>query len=762
MEKDKRERKNKKLKIRKRYLAFLAVLLAGILGATVVSTIVDWQSTASQMNASFLIQVKDYVADFNAEIDRQYAVLDGYAAAFTRDDVANEQQLIEKLDKWVDNTEYFAVSFVYPDGTLCRNDGVEINVSDREYFERVMQGESVIQILDYSRIDKDVKVGLMVPVEIDNQIEGILIGTYDKRDFVNLFEECFSPLTTMVYVCDSEGKYIIGTGVAESILEGYKPGITRAGGFADVLEESEFYKGSKEQILQDLKDGVAGQAVYQYRDDRRHTTYVPIGINDWYVVTVLQKAQVYDEVMRLAGSSYIIMLVLMLSILIIIVYLVFREHGLVIQEVKKRREINYRFEHDDLTGLLRENPFYEKVAARLKDINPGEYCLVYMDIYKFKLIDEMFGYDVGDELLRTMASNLRQFADFHNGLSARISGDKFVLFVPYKKDVIMALNTKEYKKKRIIPVEFYIHYGIYVINHMDMPVARMVDYAQIAQKTIKGNYDNYIAFYDDKIKEKNVKEQEIITCMTQALADGEFIIHLQPQYDYKTGTVCGAEALVRWDRPGKGLISPADFIPIFETNGFIIELDENVWEQACKLQRKWLDEGKKILPISVNVSRVDLLKGSIAEKIISLIKKYDLSPDMIRVEITESAYMDNPQQLINEITKLQEYGVVVEMDDFGSGYSSLNMLKDVPLHVLKTDLRFLAAGGIGDRKERILDSVIRMAHELGMAVIAEGVETKEQADYLLDLNCDQMQGYYFSKPIPVDAYEKLLYSESDE
>ena len=166
-----------------------------------------------------------------------------------------------------------------------------------------------------------------------------------------------------------------------------------------------------------------------------------------------------------------------------------------------------------------------------------------------------------------------------------------------------------------------------------------------------------------------------------------------------------------------------------------------------------------IFPISVNVSRADLLQGSVAEKLMNLIQKYNLTPDMIRVEITESAYMDNPQQLISEINKLEECGLMVEMDDFGSGYSSLNMLKDVPIQVLKTDLKFLSATGIESRKEHILDSVIRMAHGMDMFVIAEGVETKEQADYLQSLKCDQMQGYYFSRPIPVDEFEQLVYAE---
>ena len=176
------------------------------------------------------------------------------------------------------------------------------------------------------------------------------------------------------------------------------------------------------------------------------------------------------------------------------------------------------------------------------------------------------------------------------------------------------------------------------------------------------------------------------------------------------------------------------------------------------LLRKWIDEGKEPLPISVNVSRADLLKGDVAEKLIGLLKKYDLKSELLRVEITETAYMDNPQQLIMEIDRLRDNGLLVEMDDFGSGYSSLNMLKDVSIQVLKTDLKFLAGSGIEKRKESILDGIISMAHRMGMRVIAEGVETKEQADYLLKLNCEHMQGYYFSRPVPVEEFEKMVYS----
>lgn len=425
----------------------------------------------------------------------------------------------------------------------------------------------------------------------------------------------------------------------------------------------------------------------------------------------------------------------------------------------EKEKLRHALEYDSLTGILVEKVFQEQVKKRIEDGLTGEHCLIYLDVYKFKLVNEMFGHEKGDELLTVIARELKQIADRNNGLCARIGGDKFVLFTPYRPEIINLFYIRKEQNPRVLPIEVYLHYGIYVIRRTDIPVSTMIDCAQLAQQSVKGNYDNYVSFYNDEIKKKIIREQEIINSMAKALADGEFVIYLQPQYSYKDGTIHGSEALVRWENPTKGIISPGEFIPLFERNGFIIKLDENIWEQACKLLRAWIDQGLNPLPISINVSRADLLRGSVAQKLTSLIEKYKLTSDLLRVEITESAYMDNPQQLIMEINELRNHGFMVEMDDFGSGYSSLNMLKDLPINVLKTDLKFLDATGFEDRKNQILDSVIHMAHQIGLEVVAEGVETKEQADYLMKLECEIMQGYYFARPIPVHEFEKLAYGK---
>ena len=263
-----------------------------------------------------------------------------------------------------------------------------------------------------------------------------------------------------------------------------------------------------------------------------------------------------------------------------------------------------------------------------------------------------------------------------------------------------------------------------------------------------------------------LKEQELISEMEPALAKRQFILYLQPQYDYTTNTMTGAEALVRWKHPEKGLIPPGLFIPIFENNGFICKLDLYVWEEACRLLRKWIDLGLNPVPISVNISRRDIYSQNLVDIFENLIKTYKLDPRMLRLEITESAYMDNPEQLIKVVDDLRDLGFCIEMDDFGSGYSSLNTLKDVPVDVLKLDMKFIMSATQGTDSEKskgghILSSIVRMANWLKLPVIAEGIETGIQADYLKSIGCFYMQGYYFAKPMPVDEYERLLSVTSD-
>lgn len=738
-----------KRKQRISFLLLAILLLAGI------GSVLSWSSIVDEMEHHQEEDLEYRTEVLYEELGRQFAILDGYAASFTQAQLEDHQAMLEKLERCVDNTEFSLACFIYPDGTLYRQDDQTAQVSHRRYFQMAIQGEHAIEFLTDPSLDDINRVGMAVPVILDEEISGVLLGLYDRDGFRALFQRTFADSSGYAYICDADGNLILGSDAAEDFLRESGINMERAN-LLDLLRSADVLKGSLEKTRNDLRGQQHGTVGYRLNGEKRHAAYIPLGVNDWFVVSVLYESQIYKEAIGLAGVLYGIVLLAMLAVLAIFGYLLAHERGRAERERRRSEEIRYLLEHDSLTGLLAEKAFLERVEERLAEIRPNTHCLVYLDIYKFKLINETFGYQKGDELLCAVAKELQCFADRYDGLCCRISADNFVLFLPHREEIIREFYTRKRREQRVIPLDFYLHYGIYVICDKSIPADRMVDAAKLAQKTVKGNYTDCVAYFDDRIKVHQLQEQKIITTMTEALKNEEFMVYLQPQYQYPAGTICGAEALVRWWSSERGMISPAEFIPVFETNGFISYLDEYVWEQVCRLQRAWLDGGKTIVPVSVNVSRADLLKGGIAAKLTELVRKYDLQPEMIRVEITESAYIDNPQQMIAEIYGLADSGFLVEMDDFGAGYSSLNMLKEVPFQVLKTDLKFLTASGIASRKDRILDHVIHMAHEMGMGVIAEGVETKEQADALLALNCECMQGYYFCKPIPPEEFEQML------
>lgn len=406
--------------------------------------------------------------------------------------------------------------------------------------------------------------------------------------------------------------------------------------------------------------------------------------------------------------------------------------------------------------------FSDAVSRHLKQ-NPNEsFILARWDISHFKIFNETFGMEAGDTLLRSIDERFAETAD-------RLSDRGPIFFVRWEADHFVSLwreegfNPDKLYRFTLMQLEscfsgfdFSIKYGFYKITDSSLAVATMCDRANLALRTAKQQYDTHYVWYEDSMRSRLVEEQELASSMKHALRCGEFIPYYQPQYNYDSGELIGAEALVRWNSPEKGLISPGSFIPLFEKNGFITEVDFYIWEEVSKQIRQWIDAGLQPPPISVNMSRRDLYEPNLVAKIRNIVEKYNLTPDRLHLEITESAYMDNPDQMLSVVEKLQALGFHIEMDDFGSGYSSLNTLKDVAVDMLKLDMKFVAESANNSRGGSILSSVVHMAHAINLPVIAEGVETKQQADYLKTVNCLYMQGYYFSKPIPEEAFTELL------
>ena len=426
-------------------------------------------------------------------------------------------------------------------------------------------------------------------------------------------------------------------------------------------------------------------------------------------------------------------------------------------EKKERESLS---EYDGLTGLYNKAKFFKQIKKRIKQEDDGKrYAFIRVDLDRFRLYNTFFGEAEGDRLLVYLADKIRESASvFEDAEIGRIESDIFGIFCRYDEQHIVLLRDRLIDDLKQYNDTYYIEpsIGVYILEDKELPVKEMYARASLAVEACKNKFMASIGYYNENMTDKLMVEQELMNEAQKALEEEQFVVYLQPKTNIHTEKPYGAEALVRWRHPDKGLVSPGKFIPVFESNGFIGRLDYYMWEHTCMLLRRWIDEGLDPAPVSVNVSRANMYNPNLVENVKGLVEKYQISPELLQLELTESAFMDDPEMMINKVKQLQKYGFTVLMDDFGSGYSSLNTLKDIPVDILKVDMKFLGTGAGNGRSERILASVVRMAAWLDLAVIVEGVETKEQRNFLESIGCEYAQGFYYAKPMPWQEYENTL------
>ncbi|MDO5390123.1 MAG: EAL domain-containing protein [Eubacteriales bacterium] len=422
-----------------------------------------------------------------------------------------------------------------------------------------------------------------------------------------------------------------------------------------------------------------------------------------------------------------------------------------------------QFQYDRLTGLYSKEFFYQKMRETLQNDLEQEYTIICFNVENFKLYNDTFGVKAGDRLLQEIAASLREQIG-QKGICCRYSADRFLCLKERKQE--------QEDRKRFFGSIFLENdgnrgsvsakWGIYEVTDRSIPVEQMCDRALLVVDSIKGQYNQHFAVYDDALRGKLLREKNITDAMEIALAEEQFIVYFQPKYNLNENTMAGAEALVRWIHPEWGFMSPGDFIPLFEKNGFITRLDQYVWEHVCAQLRSWKEKGYPLLPVSVNVSRLDIYQMNLAELILGIVQKYGIDPEYLHLEITESAYAENPGKIIKTVDELRNLGFIIEMDDFGSGYSSLNMLNQMNLDILKLDMKFIQNEMEKPAEQSILRFIVNLAHWMNLSVVAEGVETREQMERLREMECDYVQGYYFAKPMPIEEYEELLESQSSQ
>ena len=418
---------------------------------------------------------------------------------------------------------------------------------------------------------------------------------------------------------------------------------------------------------------------------------------------------------------------------------------------------HYHALHDTLTKALNAGAFYELSRASIVNGRSNSWVMVMANIMNFRLINTLFGVIKGNEILVNTADALATIADRSGGLCGRLGGDQFALLLPkeeYREETL--LNTAQRLAEAYSSgiFTFSIHFGVYRMEDATIPISVMCDRANAALRTIRDDLRKTIAYFDDSMMQKSILEHQIISGFDRALKDGQFKMYLQPLVG-EDGRVFGAEALVRWHKPDGTIAGPGDFIETLEKAGIIHELDLYIWEEAVKLLSRWKRTEKRNLTISVNMSAKDFYSMDVYKALTELIEKYDVESRKLRIEITETALLEEPEKSDRIVAMLKGKGFCVEIDDFGKGYSSLGLLKDIQADVLKIDMSLLSEIESKQRSRIILESVINMAGSLGMEVITEGVETLSQMNSLATMGCRNFQGFYFSQPVTVEEFDRV-------
>lgn len=672
-----------------------------------------------------------------------------------------DESLVIKMIKDLENSCSTIDAFIIADenGDVITSKNISKNISAREYYKRAMNGEVYISKAIYSEPDEKMVNAIAAPIYGDyRRIVGMVAGICDTRSYNNLIDMSFGGKEndSNGYVLNSDGEVIMS---GENALGDYVP-------MGDLFFSSDILAGVEESVRNSVKDNfakVGGSGIVKsVCKGEKYVAYYSgmSGFDNLHYLLIFKENVVaaeqnhYTMINILMYAFFVLILIIVITAYIVIVRVSFR------RLTKANEEVSRIAYTDSITGYGTWDKFVLDAKSLLRH-EYRRYALVSFDIDKFKAINDMYGHDEGNRVLKLIADTVNR--NLQDGETfSRINSDNYYILMLYSSDSDTArrigslIQAIEYEITEFVPV---LSFGIYRITDKSVSIRRMGDLADIAKRTVKYGDDSAYTFYSESMLEKMREEKRIENEMQTALDMHEFCVFYQPKVslDGKVN-LTGAEALVRWIKDGT-VISPGKFIPLFEKNRFIVKLDYYIMDQVCQKIKQWESYYPHLL-ISVNMSRAHLRDPQFVEKLNDICLSHGVSTSSIEIEITESAAYGSLDVLTAVFKQLKDYGFHISIDDFGSGYSSLNMLKDLPADVLKIDRAFLAESNSNKRANDILGYVIRMAGSLGMHTICEGIETDEQAKLLGGLGCEMAQGFYFAKPMPSDSFEEILRGNS--
>lgn len=678
--------------------------------------------------------------------------LESIAIGIESHDQFDEERALKVIREKDKKNKFKRMGIINLQGRALTTDGKNLDFSQREYFKKAVKGESNLSDILIDRVDgKNINV-YAVPINYFNEVVAVIFATNETDVYKNVLNVSLFSGKGCSYVVENTGNIVVNAEDNKNFKN-----------IQNVFQDLKPYFNAEHRAnLEDMKANMAGgkRGVIEYSilNKERYMCYTPVVGKNWYILSVIPQSVLTDR------AKHVLDLTLYLCIVIFSIFAVLFTY-IVINDQKSKKRLAQIAYLDEVTKKGNWNMMVKDIRYIFNDNKDQTYAYVAFDIDKFKLINELYGYEEGDNILRFISNKLSEHM-LDDERYARVNGDKFGIFMRYgdketfiKRLISIYETIVEFKIENIVACKFTISAGIYIIENRDISIRTINDMANLARATVKYNHKSDYAFYNVEITDRIHIEKEITDTMEDALKNREFVVYLQPKYSLKTMEGVGAEALVRWKHPIKGLIAPMRFIPIFERNGFVKEVDLYVFEEVCKKLRQWIDEGHKPVRISVNLSRVHMLNTYIIDNLEKILRKYNISPSLVELELTESAVFDNIELLLNVIKGLKKAGFIISMDDFGTGYSSLNLLKDLPVDIIKLDREFLKVNNFSDKSKTVISDIISMAKHLNVEVICEGVETKEQVDFLVGARCDMVQGFYFAKPMPIEDYERLVFNK---
>lgn len=672
-----------------------------------------------------------------------------FAQKFNEDEI--DATLGEKFGIASSFETYETSYVVTTNGVGYDNNGKAVNVKSKEFFRNAAPIKTVVC---YDKKMFGDKIIVITPKIKNFSCEGYFISVSSVSFDV---PQKFAKDIYEIYILDDENNIIAHNELGKddfdikSVKDGNSDDSEMTMWYRDLIDEDfETFKEVEEDSAEiDLKKMISSTVPMNIW--YKH----PLKINDWQVIS---KVNISRGIAKEDSFALLLAWMVIGPIIIIFITLIINFASMAGQISSNRKLISLIY-LDTITGKTNWIKFKSDAAKLLKKRKKNDYALVSFDICKFRMYSDMYGNGEADKLLVRVSDICHNFIKKRHELATRQGGDTFSLLIEYTgfdmlKKRVEDLSAALSKVNAKTAIKY--HFGVYEIKDRTMTIDRINNLSGIAKDAgANSSQMNGISYFDNEIHLRLVSEREIENTMEAALEKKEFIVYLQPKYNSQNEELSGAEALVRWLSEEKGLMSPAKFIPIFEKNGFITKLDDYMLNEICALQKKWKEEGRKLFPISVNISRAHFEKPDLAEHIRDIVKQYDIPFSCIEIELTESAFFDDKNLLIETVKRLREYGFVVSMDDFGSGFSSLNSLKDIPLDVIKLDAGFFnIANDEDNRSSFIIEDTIAMAKHLRMQTVAEGIETRQQVDFLCSLGCDLIQGYYFARPMPIDEFER--------